>query len=363
MDDFDQDIEFDGEWDRPTVTAHHVADAAMPKARLSVASGQGYGTNSLQYDKVPVPVPILNLCHIPKGNDDDQLQDPKYVIKHYEFSTVRTIGIVKNVHCENGCVTYTCCDATEIEIKKVKEDECFTIVRYGGVDNSAKSESYQVGTVIQAVGKLRSYAGRPTLVAFNVREVVAREEINVFLLETEAAYAYYSKCVPEMSTKMLADTGIALFCPYGPSLLSPKNLQTPSRTGVYAQAHGTTPRSRMIQTPNTSRSTVSSNRQQQQSTTPVSRGDPRATPSNLQAKQLFTPKPMGGKDTGHLSPQQQKLYEYIMQHGQRDPGVSKMQLKLNCHATENFEEDIIQLLGGGFIYNSVDDDHFCLIDV
>ncbi|KAI1702161.1 Replication Protein A like protein [Ditylenchus destructor] len=360
MDDFDQDIDFDGEWNQPTVTAGYVADATTPKARLSVGSGQEHGPNSFQVDKIFMPVPILKLCHIPMENDDDQLPDPKYVIKHYEFSTVLTIGIVKNVHCENGCVTYTCCDATEIEIKKVKDDECFTIVRYGGVDNPDNNKSYPVGTVIQAVGKLRSRQGRPTLVTFDVREVVSRNEIDMFLLDSEAAHCYYSKCVPEMSTKMVADTGVELFCPYDPSLLSPKNLQTPSRTGVYAQASRTTPRSRVIKTPNTNRSTVSSNREQQQ--TPVSRGDARTTPANLQSKQLFTPKPTGGKDTRHLSPQQRKLYEYILQHGQREPGVSKMQLKLNCHATENFEEDIIQLLGDGFIYNSVDDDHFCLID-
>lgn len=52
---------------------------------------------------------------------------------------------------------------------------------------------FSEGVTVQAVGKLRLFNNRLSLVAFHIRELIKREQIELFEYEAKLAHLYYEK--------------------------------------------------------------------------------------------------------------------------------------------------------------------------
>jgi hypothetical protein len=218
---------------------------------------------SFATDKIPIPATVEDLLTM--SNDEE-----KFVIGGYSFNTVKLMGRIVSVHTDtNQCTTYELCDGMATDPRVAKR---FTVIRYGGAELQPNIEQvFSEGHTVQAVGKLRLFNNRLSLVSFHIRDV-SLEQIEIFKMECRLAKHYYSTNIPEKSPQELANT---LF----------KAATTRSR-GVVQQA--TTP----------GRSNVSA-----KGITPNRSNQPKLQQYNNNSPQL------------NLTPQQLKILDYIRRFG------------------------------------------------
>nr|CAD2155090.1 unnamed protein product [Meloidogyne enterolobii] len=259
-------------------------------------------------DKIPIPAIVEDLLTM--SNDEE-----KYVIGGYSFNTVKIMGRIVSVFTDsNQCTTYEICDGMADDQRVAKR---FTVIRYGGTDLQPNMEQvFSEGQTVQAVGKLRLFNNRLSLVSFHIRDV-SMEEVEIYKMECKLAKYYFSKNLPENSHG-LEDT---IF----------RNAQTLPRPGMSSQATTTPGRS----TTNMS-SSITPSRQQQPS-----------------------------KQYANLSQQQAKIMDFIKRYGDANKdgrGVHVEQIRSSIKPGQDFMSDIQFLLDEGKIYTTLDDDHFSIID-
>ncbi|KAI1705843.1 microtubule-associated protein RP/EB family member 3 [Ditylenchus destructor] len=99
---------------------------------------------------------------------------------------IRTVARVMRVTELPDTITYQCCDTCEAEPDKTGVEDWFPIIRYFGVDDTMKREVLDVGTVVLAFGKLRTFSSKASIVSFHVIKLDAPEqEIAIFQKEAE----------------------------------------------------------------------------------------------------------------------------------------------------------------------------------
>ncbi|KAI1699652.1 CBR-RPA-2 protein [Ditylenchus destructor] len=275
------------------------------------------------FDKIPLPVTISNLCQIEEDRD-------KYKIDDYSFGTVRTVARVMRVTELPGTITYQCCDMCEVELDKVGVEDMFPIIRYFGVDDVTKREVFEVGTTVMAMGKLRTFSSKASIVSFHVIKVESPEEIALFQRDAELAALYYRKKLPELTAQQLIDTGISMFSPLAPE-------RKPFNAGDAAQ-RAVAGHTGAMRTTTPSRTTPKAMpaRGFQQPNTPASAN--RAGPG----RPMFNTQSASKKVAG-LNAQQQKIYECIRECANSSEGVSLDQIKRTCRITGDCLNDLNHL--------------------
>ncbi|VDK82524.1 unnamed protein product [Litomosoides sigmodontis] len=154
----------------------------------SFVEADGFKENQ-QTEKVPFPATIKDLSQL--ANNEE-----KMTVGKYTFSTIRVVGNVKeSLQTDGGqSIEYTLADYHDTSA-------AFLIIHYKGVLASAAANSDAVveGTDVSVVGKLRSFSERLCIVAFDVREIEDKREIDAFHLEARLARLFYTKDVPDIA--------------------------------------------------------------------------------------------------------------------------------------------------------------------
>uniref|UniRef100_A0A915DII7 Replication protein A C-terminal domain-containing protein n=1 Tax=Ditylenchus dipsaci TaxID=166011 RepID=A0A915DII7_9BILA len=276
---------------------------------------------SNMYEKIPMPASIESLLQI-KGDEE------KYKIDVYSFHTIKTMGKVAAVRNDGGTTKY---DLVDPEADDPSLHESFAVISYSGSDGTGKQEDFEQGDILQAVGKLRFYNQMSNLVSFHNRKVESKEEVELFQLEAKVARHYYALNIPERSVQQLENMGIGLFSGLAP--IRPEkagqtpSMNTPARSRIGGQ----------MQTPNTG-----GKFENQQG-----------------ARKLYQSPVVGNKSD--LAGQRSRIMEYIKMNGHKSGGVSADEIKRACKVNDKFQDDINFLLGEGVVYNTMDDDHFAII--
>lgn len=276
---------------------------------------QEFASSNIQktsiYDKIPIPADIDGLLAMPHAEE-------KYVLGAYSFNTIRVMGKIVSSHTDsNQSTTYEICDVNVGDERIAKR---FTIIRYGGVeiDQQNMDSTFTVGKLVQAVGKIRSFNSRLSLISFHIREVTMGE-ISIFKMECKLARLYFEKNLLER-TQGLENTIFRTghnnkFIPTQTGTPAPRIQNTPSKVNV-----------------TTTRQNMNSNQQKQQSAT-----------------QSFTQ-------------QQIKIVEFIRRFGSdANGGVYIEHIRNSLNPDSNFANDLQILQNEGQIYTSLDDNHFVIV--
>uniref|UniRef100_A0A0R3RWG8 RPA_C domain-containing protein n=1 Tax=Elaeophora elaphi TaxID=1147741 RepID=A0A0R3RWG8_9BILA len=159
-------------------------------------------------EKVPFPATVNDLSQL--ANNEEKMTSGKYTFSTLDLVTtcdpfetcqqealaIRVIGRVKeSLQTDGGqSIEYTLADYHDTSAS-------FLIIHYKGVLASAAANSDAVveGTDVSVVGKLRSFSERLCIVAFDVREIEDKREIDAFHLEARLARLFYTKDVPDMA--------------------------------------------------------------------------------------------------------------------------------------------------------------------
>ncbi|KAM3718724.1 Replication protein Asubunit-A [Dirofilaria immitis] len=140
-------------------------------------------------EKIPFPATVKDLSQL--ANNEEKMTSGKYT-----FSTIRVVGRVKESLQSDGgqSIEYMLSDYHDT-------NAAFLIIHYKGVLASAatNSDALVEGTDVSVVGKLRSFSERLCIVAFDVREIEDKREIDAFHLEARLARLFYTKDVPDMA--------------------------------------------------------------------------------------------------------------------------------------------------------------------
>ncbi|KAI1705840.1 CBR-RPA-2 protein [Ditylenchus destructor] len=295
------------------------------------------------FDKIHLPVTISNLCQIEEDRD-------KYKIGDYSFGTIRTVARVMRVTELPDTITYQCCDTCEAEPDKTGVEDWFPIIRYFGVDDTMKREVLDVGTVVLAFGKLRTFSSKASIVSFHVIKLDAPEqEIAIFQKEAELAALYYGKRFPELQAQQLINSGVSMFSPLAPE-------RKPFNAGDFAAQRGIggSHNTGAMRTPSRTTPSAMGARGLQQPKTPSSAAA--AGPG----RPMFNTQSASKKIAG-LNAQQQKIYECIRECANSSEGVSLDQIKKSCRISGDCLTDLNHLFAEGLIFNTVDDYHYASV--
>ncbi|EFO19727.1 hypothetical protein LOAG_08766 [Loa loa] len=133
-------------------------------------------------EKVPFPATVKDLSRLAKN-------DEKITTDSSCWSCERSLQTDGGQSIEYTLADYHDANAT------------FLIIHYKGVLASAvaNSDALVEGTDVSVVGKLRSFNERLCIVAFDVREIEDKREIDAFHLEAQLAHLFYAKDVPNMA--------------------------------------------------------------------------------------------------------------------------------------------------------------------
>uniref|UniRef100_A0A0N5AUF3 RPA_C domain-containing protein n=1 Tax=Syphacia muris TaxID=451379 RepID=A0A0N5AUF3_9BILA len=155
---------------------------------VSYSATEAPSEASKSVDKVVVPVSVEDLNRNVNQNEE------KLTFNKTSFSTVRIAGVVKDAKEQDGgqSVEYKIADDAE-------SNERFLVIHYRGVNpNDISSELFVEGTVVMVVGKLRNFDNRLAIVAFDVREIDDKRELEAYHLEAKLAKLFYTKDVIEV---------------------------------------------------------------------------------------------------------------------------------------------------------------------
>ncbi|CAG9539505.1 unnamed protein product [Cercopithifilaria johnstoni] len=267
---------------------------------------------SLHTEKVPFPATVKDLSRL--ANDEE-----KMTVGKYAFSTIRVVGRIKeSLQTDGGqSIEYTLADYHDT-------NATFLIIHYKGVLASAATNSDAVveGTDVSVVGKLRSFSERLCIVAFDVREIEDKREIDAFHLEARLARLFYTKDVPDI-------------------VLSEKwaNISEGTMLRVSEEGAG--------QTKSTSdwRSNVGSNPKVASNAMPQSASY--SVPDN---------------SCRGLTGQKAEIFKYLRSNGDPVIGASVDDIRTgiprNFFNSFTFSADIEYLASEGLIYATSDDDHY-----
>ncbi|VDN03864.1 unnamed protein product [Thelazia callipaeda] len=140
-------------------------------------------------EKVPFPATVRDLSQL--ANNEEKITAGKYT-----FTTIRVVGRVKSSLQTDGgqSVEYILADYHD-------PNATFLVIHYKGVLASAATNSDTIveGTDVSVVGKMRSFSERLCIVAFDVREIEDKRELDAFHLEARLARLYYTKDVPDLA--------------------------------------------------------------------------------------------------------------------------------------------------------------------
>ncbi|VDN53791.1 unnamed protein product [Dracunculus medinensis] len=159
----------------------------------SFATAESAFDRSRITDKIPIPASVADLCAVDPN-------DEKYTLGKFAFSTVRVIGQIKSssITDDGQSIEYIITDP------KVSGAE-FLVTHYRGISqDDISADPIVEGTEILAFGKLRSFNRKFVIVAFVVREVEDKREIDALALEAKLARLYYTQNIPEMNAMDLS---------------------------------------------------------------------------------------------------------------------------------------------------------------
>uniref|UniRef100_A0A914C433 Replication protein A C-terminal domain-containing protein n=2 Tax=Acrobeloides nanus TaxID=290746 RepID=A0A914C433_9BILA len=273
-----------------------------------------------EFDKVPIPVLVYDLCRMMQGEEN-------YVIGAHKFTTVRIVArVVQAQEVDNGNqLIYDVIDTNDNDTKNV-----FKIVHYQGVDarQYGQCDTFQTGSIIHAIGRLRSFDGRLNLVAFQIRPVEGEGEIEAFNLETKLAKIYYGvKNIPDrLINNSMDEFRGTLFSAEAPDRSKP----TDAAAGI-TQGRPLNP----AQSRQQNVGPPSAKRLQQQSTDGGARG---------------------------LIGQKARIYDLLMKNNVDEQGLSVGSIKqMLRNFTPRFEQDLAELVDDGVIYQTLDDQHYAAV--
>ncbi|VDN91798.1 unnamed protein product [Brugia pahangi] len=261
--------------------------------------------------KVPFPTTIKDLSQL--ASNEEKITTGKYT-----FSTVRVVGHVKeSLQTDGGqSVEYTLSDYHDTYAT-------FLVIHYKGVLASAAANSDAVveGTDISVVGKLRSFSERLCIVAFDVREIEDKREIDAFHLEARLARLFYAKDVLDIA---LSEKWIAL--------------SADTMLRVNETDGGQT------KTTSDWKSNIKSNLK---SSSLMQQSSSRSIPDN---------------GCRGLTGQKAEIFKYLRSNGDPVIGASiddiRTGIPRNHFNSSKFAEDIEYLASEGLIYATSDDDHY-----
>uniref|UniRef100_A0A915PX56 Replication protein A C-terminal domain-containing protein n=1 Tax=Setaria digitata TaxID=48799 RepID=A0A915PX56_9BILA len=264
-------------------------------------------------EKVPFPSTVKDLSRLASSEE-------KMTAGKYTFSTIRVIGRVKeSLQTDGGqSIEYTLADYHD-------SSATFLIIHYKGVLASAAANSDAVveGTDVSVVGKLRSFSERLCIVAFDVREIEDKREIDAFHLEARLARLFYTKDVPDIA-------------------LSEKWAVISEGTMLRVNEEGAG------QTKPTTGWTSSAG------------PNPKVAGSNAVHQNTFCSVP--DSSCRGLTGQKAEIFKYLRSNGDPVIGASiddiRAGIPRNLFNSFTFSADIEYLASEGLIYATSDDDHF-----
>ncbi|XGW10401.1 hypothetical protein V3C99_012136 [Haemonchus contortus] len=286
-----------------------VADGGGWAGDVSFATAAPKEAQSMKVaERLPVPVTISDL-------HDSANAEEKYELGDFPFSTVLTMGIVKSVAEQENTSNHVLGDPENM-------DKEFEILTYNGVsDTDSSSTTFVEGVKVMVVGKLRSLSDRHGIMSYSIKEVIDDKEYRAFKLEAKIAKLYFKKNVPSILRSGLGQNLVG--CAAGP----PADVSPSSNVGEVMNVFGTQP-SRIYG----STSGV---------TSLSSRGH------NLEGQR--------GKIMDLLN-REKDNYEAV--------GLSEGDIKSAIGAAnmDSLRKDLQFLVNEGHIYNTIDDEHYALID-
>ncbi|VDO47267.1 unnamed protein product [Brugia timori] len=261
--------------------------------------------------KVPFPATIKDLSQL--ASNEEKITTGKYT-----FSTIRVVGHVKeSLQTDGGqSVEYTLSDYHDTYAT-------FLVIHYKGVLASAAANSDAVveGTDISVVGKLRSFSERLCIVAFDVREIEDKREIDAFHLEARLARLFYAKDVLDIA---LSEKWIAL------------SADTMLR--------------------------VNETDGGQTKTTSDWKGNIKSNLKSSSLMQQSSSRSIPDSGCRGLTGQKAEIFKYLRSNGDPVIGASiddiRTGIPKNHFNSSKFAEDIEYLASEGLIYATSDDDHY-----
>ncbi|EJW85570.1 hypothetical protein WUBG_03519 [Wuchereria bancrofti] len=262
--------------------------------------------------KVPFPATIKDLSQLASSEE-------KITTGKYTFNTIRVVGNVKeSLQTDGGqSIEYTLSDYHDT-------NATFLIIHYKGVLASAAANSDAVveGTDVSVVGKLRSFNERLCIVAFDVREIEDKREIDAFHLEARLARLFYTKDVLDIA---LSKKWIAL--------------SADTMLRVNETDGGQTKMT------NDWKSNIGSNLK-----------------ANTSLMQQNASRSISDSDCRGLTGQKAEIFKYLRSNGDPIIGASiddiRTGIPRNHFNSSKFAEDIEYLASEGLIYATSDDDHY-----
>jgi len=295
------------------------------------------------YEKVPIQITIFDLLKLMDSGDEQE----KYCIGTYSFNTVRIIGRVAYVTTDvNSTTTYELCEQS-MDVRTAKR---FTVIRYEGAETPYNKplNTYPVGTVIHAIGKLRMFNNRLSLVSFHIRES-NQDEIDIFEMDAKLAKIYYRKKIPELSTQQMGEYASTIFCPGTIRHEKAKNGMPPPSTFNVSNAN-VTPNPKRSQIPTQTPFSTSADRNQFNNQVNNN--------SSSSRQQLY--QPSQSKNHG-FTPQQNRIFEFIREYSANESGVSLESIKQTLRPDSKISDDLHHLLSVGVIYSTTDDEHYAVV--
>jgi hypothetical protein len=269
----------------------------------------------IDYDRVALPVTVATLNNLESTAE-------KIQYGNYSFSQVRVVAEVVSV--------------SETESKETRymvrdygnEDQTpFLIVQYSGIDTST-APPFIEGTIVHAIGKIRTFDGQSAILAFKVLEVPDTHMHEVFPKEARVAELYFTKNVPDMYASGDMSNFVGTF-------LSPEPPQTNNRTNTAA-----------LGTPSRN--------------LPLNNYANAATLDGDNGASIYGSTQRPGKGS---NPQQNKILQYFENHPSlsSDEGISAATIRAAIGGNARFDDDINELASNGVIYTTIDDNHFALV--
>uniref|UniRef100_A0A0M3IGQ4 RPA_C domain-containing protein n=1 Tax=Ascaris lumbricoides TaxID=6252 RepID=A0A0M3IGQ4_ASCLU len=155
---------------------------------VSFAGGESQ-TTDWNTEKIAIPATVKDLSRL-------AVSDEKLTLGKTSFTTIRVVGKIKR------CLELDGGQSIEYLLEDLEDEYAdFLIMHYRGVSvgDGITSGAIVEDTLVVVVGKLRSFNERLCIVAFDVREVEDRREVDAFKLEAKLARLYYTKGVMEMA--------------------------------------------------------------------------------------------------------------------------------------------------------------------
>ena len=266
------------------------------------------------YDRVAIPVTVATLNNL-------QSNDEKIQFGNFSFSQVRVIG-------ELVSVSETETKETHYMIRDVgnTDQQPFMVVQYFGIDGNASP--FIEGTILHAIGKIRTFDNQSAILAFKVQEVTEPHMAEVFPKEARVAELFFTKNVPDLY-------GAGDIANFVGTFLSTEPPQSNTRSNAPAA----------LVTP--SRKPAFNN------------FSDAGTPNDMNGSNIYGSTQRQGRGS---NVQQNKILEYFARNDvSSEEGHNMATIRNAINGNARFEEDINALAQNGVIYTTIDDNHYALV--